>query len=130
MKYVIIYDKFYKGSDSTNQAELNIERIFDNPVEANEAWKAIRAIHGVANIRTKKIIETYHTVSVQFKPNGKLFTYLTKTKLNVGDIVVVRGYNGIELLKVIESKEQSREELEAVLPMNEYKYVIGKVIDC
>ena len=130
MKYVIIYDKFYKGNDGTNQAELNIERIFDNPNEANEAWKAIRAIHGVANIRTKKIIETYRTVSVQFKSNGKLFTYLTKNKVNVGDIVAVRGYNGIELLKVIESKEQSREELEAVLPMNEYKYVIGKVVDC
>lgn len=129
MKCIIIYDKFYKGNDGTNKAELNIERIFDNPNEANEAWKAIRAIHGVANIRTKKI-ETYHTVSVQFKPNGKLFTYLTKTRLNVGDVVAVRGYNGIELLNVVESKEQSREELEAVLPMNEYKYVIGKVVDC
>lgn len=130
MKYVIIYDKFYKGNNGINQAELNIERIFDNPNEANEAWKAIRAIHGVANIRTKKIIETYHTVSVQFKPNGKLFTYLTKSKVDVGDIVAVRGYNGIELLKVVESKEQTREELEAVLPMNEYKYVIGKIISC
>lgn len=130
MKCIIIYDKYYKGNDGTNKAELNIERIFDNPVEANEAWKAIRAIHGVANIRTKKIIETYHTVSVRFKPNGKLFTYLTKTRLNVGDVVAVRGYNGIELLNVVESKEQSREELEAVLPMSEYKYVIGKVVDC
>lgn len=130
MKYVIIYDKFYKGQNGTNQAELNIEKVFDNPVEANEAWKTIRAIHGVANIRTRKEEETFHTISVQFKPNGKLFTYLTKTRLNVGDVVAVRGYNGIELLKVAESKEQTREELEAVLPMNEYKYVIGKIISC
>lgn len=67
-------------------------------------------------------------VKVRFNGGAKLYTYLCKEKVNVGDLVVVWTSDGRELVTVVEFGEATDAELEAICPLSKFKYISGRVI--
>lgn len=67
-------------------------------------------------------------VKVRFDGGAKLYTYLCKEKVNIGDLVVVWTNDGRELVTVVESGEATDAELETICPLSKFKYIRGRVV--
>lgn len=67
-------------------------------------------------------------VKVRFNGGAKLYTYLCKEKVNVGNLVVVWTSDGRELVTVVECGEATDAELEAICPLSKFKYIRGRVV--
>lgn len=122
--YKIIFD--YLSEDRT--AYLNITREFHNKEKANKYWADLKATNGVANIRTEVVEETvYNTVDVSFG-GSMVYTYLTNIEMKAGEKVVVQTAHGLEILKVLSAGPKTETELKQKLPLDRYKYIIGKLV--
>lgn len=67
-------------------------------------------------------------VKIRFNGGAKLYTYLCKEKVNIGDLVVVWTSDGRELVTVAEFGEATDVELEAICPLSKFKYISGRVV--
>ena len=67
-------------------------------------------------------------VKIRFNGGAKLYTYLCKEKVNIGDLVVVWTSDGRELVTVAEFGEATDAELEAICPLSKFKYISGRVV--
>ena len=97
--------------------------------EANEIWLTLRKIEGVTNLYPHpQSQKKRNVVRVVFNLGGKPYTYLCKSKVGVGEKVVVYTFDGPQLVTVIESGELTDSELEKICPLAQFKYLAGKVV--
>lgn len=144
--FTIIWDYI----DNGGHAHLNNRLEFVDRDEANRIWQEMKNDGRYSNMRaektgdSKKVVaapkpvvqkqteakpeEKFIVVQVRFNDNGKLYTYLAKSKVNAGDTVVVWS-DGYQLLKVVDCKENvSKSELEKICAIEKFQYIKGKVI--
>lgn len=98
--------------------------------EANEAWTLLKQ-SGATELHAKKDQPTepvFDTVSVVFYGGVKEYTYLTRKPIERGALVVVETSDGREVVQVTRGRKQTKTELEALLPFEKYKYIVGEVI--
>lgn len=105
---------------------------FHTREEANECWVALKAMPGVSAMQAltdeKPAPKRYNVCRVQFVPNGKPYTYLSKDRVNIGSTVVVWTSEGRQLVEVVDSGEMSEPELLKICPKDRFKYIAGVVI--
>lgn len=108
---------------------------FEDKTIANETWKILKKIPGVAEITTHTdepkptvTIKKYPVVRVRFTPGGKIYTYLTKIPCKPGDMVIVHTTDGREIVDVVEYGEMTKEELARICPLERFQYIRGKVV--
>jgi hypothetical protein len=112
---------------SWNYKEFANEISFKDKEAANEVWQILRTTPDVTNLKPEPE-KKYIAVRVVFTPGGKRYTYLSKSKLNVGDTAVVWTTDGRQFVKVIECAEVTKSYLEKTLPFSKYRYIEGKVV--
>ena len=86
--------------------------------------KSVYAAGSSSNNSTNK---KHFVVKVTFG-SGRLYTYLTKTLVEAGALVVVWTNDGPVVVSVVESGEMTESELRKVCPLSQYKYIKGKVV--
>lgn len=123
-KYVIIWDYI----DTNGNAHLNQKMEFINKDEANTVWVEMRKNSVYLNLRHKTITddELYNFVVIKFAGSDKKYTYLTRTKIKNGEEVIVNTGRGREIVKVVSSGQQTKDEFD--LPFNRYVYIYAKVV--
>lgn len=97
---------------------------FDTANEANEFWKLLKQIPVVKDIKTDR---KHNVVCVVFSGGVKQYTYLTDKEVKAGSRVIVKGWNGEEIVKVVTSKEMTETQLSKVLPLDKYSHIVGVV---
>lgn len=96
---------------------------------ANEIWAALRDLNGIANLfPIPKSAAKKSVVKVTFCDGGRQYTYLTKTKVSIGEKVVVSAADIDQIVTVVDSGEMSDAELESICPLSQFKYIVGKVV--
>ena len=101
---------------------------FDDPKEANEAWQTLKQTPGVSGMKAVMPEKKHNVVRVVFPGGIKEYTYLTHKPVPEGNYVVVEGFDGDEVVKVISSAEMTDSELAKICPLTKFKYVIGVVV--
>lgn len=97
---------------------------FDTANEANEFWKMLKQIPVIEDIKTD---QKHNVVCVVFNGGVKQYTYLTDKEVKAGSRVIVKGWNGDEIVKVVDSKEMTETQLSKVLPFDKYSHIVGVV---
>lgn len=123
--FIITYDK-QEGA----YIYRNIVETFDDKVKANNRWVELRRDVTVVNMRpsTTEGPEQYIAVQVVFSNYGKRYTYLAKEPVEIGQLVVVRTADGLQVVTCVSCNRVTRSQLELVLPFSKYKYITGKVV--
>ena len=124
--FIITYDK-----QEGIYLYRNIVESFADRNDANKRWLALKQDRFVLNMRhttTEEPEQTYIAVQVIFNNYGKKYTYLSKEPVEVGQYVVVRTSDGLQIVTCVGCNRVTRSQLEVVLPFNKYKYITGKVV--
>ena len=116
----------YKIIWSFNDTQNEIS--FDNPKEANEAWRLLKYTPGVSGMKAVMPEKKHNVVRVVFPGGVKEYTYLTHKPVPKGGLVVVEGLDGDKVVKVVSSDEMTDSELAKICPLAKFKYVIGVVV--
>jgi len=98
--------------------------------EANECWTLLKQ-SGATNMKAESDQPkepVFDTVSIVFYGGVKEYTYLTRKPIERGALVVVETSDGREVVQVTRGRKQTKTELEALLPLEKYKYIVGEVI--
>lgn len=103
---------------------------FSTREAANDFWKTLKDMDGITNIRTEtdQPKKKYIALQCVFSGGSRQYTYLSKSKVDVGSFVVVYTNDGRELVRVVSCAEKTEAELTETLPMSKYKYIQGKVV--
>lgn len=98
--------------------------------EANECWTLLKQ-SGATNMKAesdKPKEPVFDTVSVIFCGGIKEYTYLARKPIERGTLVVVETSDGRKVVQVTCGRKQTKAELEAFLPFEKYKYIVGEVV--
>ena len=109
----------------------NITESFENKDKANNRWVELKNNPMIVNMRhsiSEEPEQTYIAVQVLFSNYGKRYTYLAKEPIEVGQLVVVRTADGLQVVTCVSCNRVTKSQLEVVLPFNKYKYITGKVV--
>jgi len=108
----------------------NITESFEDRDKANNRWIELKKNPLIANMRpsTTEEPEQYIAVQVLFNNYSKRYTYLAKEPVEVGQLVVVRTADGLQVVTCVGCSRVTKAQLEVVLPFNKYKYITGKVV--
>ena len=114
--------------------EIDGQKFVMSFMDAKSANNFVVALRnsGICNIYASssgesKTVKKHFIVKVSFG-SGKLYTYLSKTKVEAGAMVVVWTTDGPTVVSVVESGEMTESELVKICPMNQFKYIKGKVV--
>lgn len=122
-----MYQIIWKDSDGRN---MYANTVTEHDTQAYiEVLRTIGIEPTVFRKAEKPQPEKKRYVKVRFDGGAKLYTYLCKEKVSVGELVVVWTADGRELVTVIESGEATDAELEQICPLNKFKYVSGRVVE-
>ncbi|MBQ6661634.1 MAG: sel1 repeat family protein [Lachnospiraceae bacterium] len=111
--------------DVTYNHETHLARFYllDHCVAEISAEKYMITVPAPA--RTQPEGDVYHIVSVAFDESGKLYDYLCDDdSVQVGDLVLVPGYDGEQEVKVV--AVAAKYESELAFPIDRYKKIIRK----
>ena len=108
----------------------NITESFKDRNEANSRWVELKKNPLIANMRhsTTEEPELYIAVQVLFSNYGKKYTYLAKEPVEVGQYVVVRTADGLQVVTCVGCTRATRSQLEVICPFNKFKRIVGKVV--
>ena len=108
----------------------NITESFKDRNEANSRWVELKKNPLIANMRhsTTEEPELYIAVQVLFSNYGKKYTYLAKEPVEVGQFVVVRTADGLQIVTCVHCDKVTKSQLEVILPFEKYKWIVGKVV--
>ena len=118
--YIIEYDYI----DSSRFVHHQKIEFADKDV-ANSCYVMFKKNINITNIQTKT--EKFITVQVKFNGYDKVYTYLAKKAIK-NKYVVVKTQEGLKVVQVVSCTEQSKAELEKVLPFAKYQYIYGEVV--
>ena len=123
--FIITYDKqvgiyYYRDFEET----------FEDKDKANKRWLELKQDPTIANMRpsTTEQPEQYIAVQVVFSPKGKKYTYLAKDTVEIGQYVVVRTEEGLQVVTCVGCNKVTKSQLNAIYPINKIKNIIGKVV--
>ena len=123
--FVITYDKqvgiyYYRDFEET----------FEDKDKANKRWLELKHDPAIANMRpsTTEQPEQYIAVQVVFANYSKKYTYLAKEPVEIGQLVVVRTADGLQVVTCVGCTRATRSQLETICPFNKFKKIVGKVV--
>ena len=108
----------------------NIVENFEDRDVANSRWIELKKNISVLNMRHSSTEEPEQFIAVQvlFNNYGKKYTYLSTSTVEVGQLVVVRTQDGLQVVTCVSCNKVSKSTLETILPFNKFKYITGKVV--
>lgn len=81
----------------------------------------------VTNVFITNGEEKFVTVVCVFSNSTKQYTYLCKKPVKAGSSVLVDTTYGLKIVKAIRSEIKTRSELTKIMPMCNYRYIVGTV---